>query len=210
MNEHDVHAAGIRATSQTSAVDDSTAIRRSLVDAQAFGVLFQRHAPHIHRYLVLRLGRQVADDVLGDTFVAAFRRRHSYDLSRPDARPWLYGIATNLVGEHRRAEAREFRLQQAIVPDRDHYGHADQVAGTVTAQAARPALNRALADLADGDRHVLLLIAWGELTYEEVATVLEIPVGTVRSRLNRARTKVKEALGSASFTPILKERTSHG
>jgi RNA polymerase sigma-70 factor (ECF subfamily) len=190
--------------------DDAVTIGESLTDPQAFGAIFYRHATHIHRYLALRLGRQVADDLVGETFVTAFRRRDSYDLSRRNARPWLYGIATHLVGQHRRDEARELRLRTALVPARDEDCHADEVADTVTARSSGPALGRALADLSEGDRHVLLLVAWGELSYEEVATVMDIPVGTVRSRLNRARTKLKQSLGGDGFANTWKERLSHG
>lgn len=188
---------------------DADAIRRSRDDPEAFEIVFRRHAAHIHRYLVLRLGHEAAEDLLGETFVAAFRRRRAYDLSRPDARPWLYGIATKIIGQHRRTEAREFRLRQAIAPDRADGGHADRVANAVTAQACGPALHRALADLSTGDRHVLLLIAWGQLSYEEVAQVLDIPVGTVRSRLNRARTRVKRSIGG-DVPVTLTEQVSHG
>jgi RNA polymerase sigma-70 factor (ECF subfamily) len=191
-------------------VDDAAMIRQSWHDPQMFGTIFSRHASHVHRYLALRLGREVADDLVAETFVAAFRRRHAYDLSRPNARPWLYGIATHLVGQHRREEAREYRLRQAIGPDRDDACHADRVSADVTAQGWRAGLSRALADLSPGDRHVLLLVAWGDLTYEEVSTVLNIPIGTVRSRLNRARKKVKRTLGAVEFATTMKEQMSHG
>src|SRR3981189_1128144 len=164
--------------------DDAAMIRQSWHDPQMFGTIFSCHASHIHRYLALRLGREVADDLVAETFVAAFRRRHAYDLSRPNARPWLYGIATHLAGQHRREEGREHRrppgsgpargaaLRQAIGPARDDACHADRVSADVTAQGWRPGLSRALADLSPGDRHVLLLVAWGDLTYEEGSTVL--------------------------------------
>lgn len=142
--------------------------------------------------------------------MTAFRRPDRYDLGQRSARPWLYGIVTHLISQHRRDEAREFRLRAALAPARDEDCHADDVAATVTARSSGPALSRALADLSNGDRHVVLLIAWGELTYEEVATVMDIPVGTVRSRLNRARTKLKQSLGGDGFTNTWKERLSHG
>jgi RNA polymerase sigma factor (sigma-70 family) len=177
-------------------VGDATTIEASLRDPERFAVIFDRHAPQIHRYLARRLGRDIADDLTAETFLAAFRRRHRYDLDRTDARPWLYGIATNLVGQHRREEAREYQLRQAVVRDRDPDCHADQVVADVTAQAVRPMLLAALANLSQADRDVLVLIGWEELTYDEVARALAIPVGTVRSRLNRARKKVREALAS--------------
>ena len=75
---------------------DSEHIEASLRDPQAFTELFQRHAAPVHRYLVKRVGWQAAEDLVGETFATAFRQRGTYDLSRADARPWLFGIATNL------------------------------------------------------------------------------------------------------------------
>ncbi len=137
----------------------------------------------------------MADDVVADTFLAAFRRRQGYDLRRPDARPWLYGIAANLIGKHRRAEVRMLRAfaRTGAAPAVD--GHADRSDNRVSAAAVQRDLAAALAGLSAGDRDVLLLIAWADLSYEETATALEIPIGTVRSRLNRARRKVREVLG---------------
>jgi RNA polymerase sigma-70 factor (ECF subfamily) len=190
--------------------DDATAIERSLRDPERFAVIFDRHAPYIHRYLARRLGPQIADDAVAETFLVAFRRRQRYDLGRRDARPWLYGIATNLVGQYRRDEVHEHRLRQAVAPDRDELCHADRVAADVTAQAARQMLAGALAELSPEDRDVLLLIAWEELTYGEVAAALAIPVGTVRSRLNRTRRKVRAALGAADPTMTFEEALPHG
>jgi RNA polymerase sigma-70 factor (ECF subfamily) len=112
----------------------------------------------------------------------------------------LYGIATHVVAQHRRDETRRLKIAQAAIPEFDSPGHADRVAAAVTAHAARPALARALARLSGRDRDVLLLVAWEELSYEEVAAALNIPVGTVGSRLNRARTQIRAALGSTDPT----------
>jgi RNA polymerase sigma factor (sigma-70 family) len=198
-----------RGSATADANDDAVTIERSLREPELFAVIFDRYAAHIHRYLARRLGTQTADDVAAGTFLAAFSNRHRYDLTRRDARPWLYGIATNLVGQHRRDEARQQRLALAAYPDGDVACHADRVATEATARSARRALTAALADLSAGDRDVLLLIAWEELTYEQVAAALEIPVGTVRSRLNRARTKVREALGGTDPTMTFEENLSH-
>lgn len=125
-----------------------------------------------------------------------------YDLTRPDARPWLYGIATNLARQHQRAEIREYRLRASVGVEPDPVGHADQVAAQVTAQATRRMLAAALAGLGTGDREVLLLIAWEDLSYDETARALDIPIGTVRSRLSRARRQLRAAL--------TKEPVNHG
>src|SRR5260370_16385040 len=81
--------------------DDATVIQLSRHEPEHFTVLFRRHAPHIQRYVVRRLGPDAADDIVAETFLLAFRQRNSYDPERSDARPWPYGIATNLIGRHR-------------------------------------------------------------------------------------------------------------
>ena len=188
--------------------DDATVIAESLAEPDRFAVLFDRHAPLIHRYAG-RWGPQAADDVVAETFLAAFRRRASYDLRYRDARPWLYGIATNLISQHRREEVRQVRLRQAAVPELDHPGHGDRVVADVTAGAMRGLLAAALAGLSAGDRDVLLLIAWEQLTYDETAHALGIPVGTVRSRLNRARGVARAALADTAAAGTLKEILSN-
>lgn len=184
--------------------DDAALIRED------FAALFDRHAPHIHRYLARRLGDQSADDLVAETFLTAFRRRASFRADQRDARPWLYGIATHLVAQHRRDEVRRLRLHRAVPPASDAVCHADQVAADVTAAALRDTLTGALADLADGDRDVLLLIVQEELTYEQVAAALDIPVGTVRSRLHRARTRLRAALGGSNPLISTDEGVRHG
>lgn len=174
--------------------DDAQIIEGSLRRPERFAAIFDRHAAHIQRYLARRLGAQVADDLVAETFLVAFGRRERYDLDRPDARPWLYGIATNIARQHQRAEIREYRLRGSVGAEPDPAGHADQVAAQVTAQAMHRLLATALADLGGGDREVLLLIAWEGLSYEETARALDIPVGTVRSRLSRARRQLRATL----------------
>jgi DNA-directed RNA polymerase specialized sigma24 family protein len=83
-------------------LDDAAVIEASFAEPDRFASLFDRHAPYIHRYLARRIGGQAADDLVAETFLVAFRKRARYDLRCHDARPWLYGIATNLVGQHRR------------------------------------------------------------------------------------------------------------
>jgi RNA polymerase sigma factor (sigma-70 family) len=174
--------------------DDAAIVHASLRDPDQFAAIFDRHAPHVHRYLARRLGREAADDLVAETFLIAFGKRKRYDQNRADARPWLYGIATNLVSQHRRDEARQLRLRNAIGPDPDVASHAERVVAQVAAQAMGQLLGTALAELSTGDRDVLLLVAWEGLTYDQVATALDIPVGTVRSRLNRARKLVRDVL----------------
>jgi RNA polymerase sigma-70 factor, ECF subfamily len=180
-----------------SGTDDSTLIEESWRDPRRFGEIFSRHAPPLYRYVARRLGPSTADDIVAETFYTAFRTRRRYDVSLPDARPWLWRIATNLVRRHRRSEMRMLRALARTGIDPVIDALADRVTERVAAQSASRRLAAALATLSARDRDVLLLIAWGELSYEEAARVLQIPVGTVRSRLNRSRRKVRAALGDS-------------
>ena len=195
---------------RTRADDDASVIAASVRDPERFAVIYDRHAAAIHRYLARRLGVQVADDLVGETFLAAFRRRGGYDGRRVEALPWLYGIATNVVAQHRREEARAYRLLQvAPLPGAD-VGHDERVSADVTATAQRDRLIAALAGLTPGDRDVLLLVAQEELRYEQVAAALDIPVGTVRSRLHRARVTIRAALGGTNPLNLEEEVISRG
>jgi RNA polymerase sigma factor (sigma-70 family) len=180
--------------------DDAAVIEQSWHEPETFAELYDRYAAPIHRYVTRRLGDGPADDVVAETFLAAFRMRRRYDLSRSDARPWLY-----MIGKHRRAEVRMLRALARTGTDPAAEGHADRVDNQVSAASAQRALAAALAGLAAGDREVLLLIAWADLSYDEAAVALEIPVGTVRSRLNRARRKTREALGGQDPTSLGEE-----
>jgi RNA polymerase sigma-70 factor (ECF subfamily) len=174
---------------------DAALVERSLRDPEAFAGLFDRHAEEIHRYAARRLGIEIADDVMAETFAVAFQRRDRYDLAQAEAIPWLYGIATNLIRGHRRAEARRWRALARDVGSAEAESEADRVTARVSAQAGRPELMRALASLPARQRDVLLLYAWAELDYEAIARALAVPVGTVRSRLHRARIAVRRAMG---------------
>jgi RNA polymerase sigma factor (sigma-70 family) len=176
--------------------DDAVVLAESLRQPEQFGHIYARHFPGIYRYIASRLGSGEADDLTAETFIDAFRRRASFDPARGAVRPWLFGIATRLVAQHRRAEARRYRALARTPAEPDPGGDDDRVVARVSAQARREPLVRALAGLSDDDRDVLLLIALGGLSYEEVAAALSIPVGTVASRLSRARRKVRSVLGT--------------
>ena len=199
----------MRRRREPAAANDAAVIESSWRDPERFAVLFDRHAPHIYRYLARCADRQVADDLVAETFLAAFAKRDRYDLSYADARPWLYGIATNLVGQHRRDQARQARIRTAAPAEPAVPGHADRVAADVTAQAMRTLLEAALASLSTGDRDVLLLIAWEQLTFQEVSRALGIPVGTAQSRMHRARTKVRQALAGTDAGATYEELTTN-
>ncbi|MEV0822806.1 RNA polymerase sigma factor [Nonomuraea rubra] len=187
-------------------LDDSTLIARSIGAPESFAALFDRHADEIHRYAARRLGAELADDVTGEVFLVAFRGRARYDPAWPDARPWLYGIATKVVSQHRRAERRRTAATARMSVERPGT-FDDRSADRVTAEQLQPRLARALTRLSAAERDLLLLVAWADLTYEEAALALGVPVGTVRSRLHRLRVKVRRALGG---TDPFAEEPQHG
>ena len=173
---------------------DADLIAASVADPDVFASVFDRHYAAIAGFLRRRLERSLADELAGETFLRAFDGRGRYDVARADARPWLFGIAANLLSRHRRNEERRLRAfaraGRVVVDERGF----DDVDARLDAAAAFPALAAALASLGAGDREVLLLYAWAELSYEEISVALAIPRGTVRSRLHRARHLVRKEL----------------
>ena len=176
---------------------DAQVIDASWVDPRVFAAVFDRHYDAVHRYLARRVGSDLADDLAAETFTTAFDARRRYDTAYPNARPWLFGIATNLLRHHRRGEARRLRAYASLDRPADPDGGSGGIDARVDAGRAGPAIADALTHLSAGDRDVLLLFAWADLRYEEIAVALHIPVGTVRSRLHRARRQVRELLGDS-------------
>ncbi|MER7244563.1 sigma-70 family RNA polymerase sigma factor [Kribbella sp. NPDC000426] len=159
--------------------------------------MFDRHAPAIHRYIARRLGTGEADDLVGQTFLIAFERRDRFDESS-GVLPWLYGIATNLIRRRRRDEIRQYRAysrSDAGTASAEADTLSAEVADRVDAETTSRALAGVLAGLRQTDRDVLLLYAWEDLSYPEIAAALKIPAGTVASRLHRARRVLRAALG---------------
>ncbi len=140
-----------------------------------------------------RVGKELAADFTGDVFARAFEKRARFDSSRESARPWLYGIATNVVGDylrHRDVRKRRARAVGVAMLERDPNPYG-QVEADVDAGRFRAVVDEALGGLRRGDRDTLVLYAVEGLTYAEVAEALAIPVGTVRSRLSRARRRLR-------------------
>ncbi|MEU5697099.1 RNA polymerase sigma factor [Actinosynnema sp. NPDC020468] len=160
--------------------------------AADFQALFSAHADELHRYLS-RWAPEAADDLVGDVFVAAIRGRAGYDPARAAVRPWLYGIATNVVRTHLRSRRRERSATARVAPPGHADSHENRVVDQVDAQVRARRLARALEDLAPRDRDVLLLTSWAGMDSTEVAQALDIPVGTVRSRLHRVRRHLRAA-----------------
>jgi len=172
---------------------DAEVIGRSLSEPEAFGLIYDRHAATLLRFLGRRAGSKVAEGLVGELFRVAFERRKAFDASRSSALPWLYGIGSKLLLKHRRGEARRLRASARMAADREA---ADRRAGAaaIEARVLLPRVADAIETLPDDERETLLLFAWEELSYHSVAEALELPIGTVRSRLNRARTRLRELL----------------
>jgi len=174
-------------------VTDAELVTRFRQDPELFTAVYDRYIRDIYRYVAGRLDTQVADDIAAETFCVAFGQRDRFDPER-GLRPWLFGIATNLVARHRRKEARHYRALARTAPEPPADGHENRVVSAVTAQLLQPRLARALTTLSAGERDVITLVALSQLSHEEVAEALGIPYGTVCSRLSRARRKLQDAI----------------
>lgn len=161
-------------------------------DPESFGVLFDRHFRSIHRYLARRVGTEIADDLAAEAFTVAFTKLERYDASRSSALPWLYGIATNLVRRHRRSEVRRFRALARNHMVTTELPLADSVVDRMTANDLAGRVLVVMAELPARDRDPLILHVWEGLPYQVIAEALNVPVGTIRSRINRARRRLRE------------------
>ncbi|MEV0233226.1 RNA polymerase sigma factor [Nonomuraea sp. NPDC050786] len=179
-------------------MEDVTVVERSLNDPDLFALLYDRYFKDLYRYLAARLGRDHVEDLVADAFLIAFNGRGGFDPERGTVRSWLYGIATNVVARHRRREGRRLNALSKVSAETPAEGHEERVISQLAAEASRPELVRGLKGLAQGDRDVVFLLVFGGLGYEEIATALDIPVGTVGSRVNRARKKLRKALGDVN------------
>jgi RNA polymerase sigma factor (sigma-70 family) len=177
----------------TATDDDGGILHASLTDPARFSLVFDAYFGEVHRFLARRVGADVADDLASTVFVEAFAARATFRMEAESARPWLFGIATNLVRRHHRTETRRLRAyaRHGVDPVVDD-GRAQE---RIDAAGDGPRIARALARLAARDRDALLLHAWADLTYEEIAEAVGAPIGTVRSRLHRARRRLRSELG---------------
>lgn len=179
--------------------DDAETVAASLRDPERFAAVYDRYARTVHRYLSRRLDAGHADDLLAQTFLLAFERRDRFDSTRGSVRAWLLGIATMLLRRHWRDEERMWRAYEREARSRTVPGppDADDLAARADASALQPDLIRLVARLPQRDRNVLLLFAWADLSYAEIAEALDIPVGTVRSCLHRLRARLRAVLPAA-------------
>ena len=180
--------------------EDARAIADSLRRPSAFEAVFTRHFAAVHRYAQQRVGVDAADEIAAETFLQAFDNRRRFDAAQPSARPWLLGIATNLMRRRWRDEKRQLaayaRTLEVAVADGAAVESAAPPVGGVDRELAA-----ALASLTGDDRDALLLYVWADLSYQEIGDALAVPIGTVRSRISRARRRLRERLAPAPGAP---------
>jgi RNA polymerase sigma factor (sigma-70 family) len=167
-------------------------------ESQAFEQLFDRHANAIFAFCLRRTGdRGAAEDLMSTTFLHAWRRRADMQQGTDGPVPWLYGIAANLVRRHLRGVyRRQAAMARVSAPGADP-DPSEEVADRLDVAHRLDRTLEALGSLPESDQElfVFVLCVWQELSYEETAAALDIPVGTVRSRLSRARSRLRLALG---------------
>ncbi|MBI3648494.1 MAG: RNA polymerase sigma factor [Actinobacteria bacterium] len=162
----------------------------SAAPTAALALLFERHFAAVYRYLSRRVGPQLAEELAAETFVQALTHLAAYDRTRPDARPWLFGIATNLLRHHVRSERRRLAAyRRAAVEVGASLIEEDAGMGLLG-----PKLLGEIRTMSAEQRDVLLLYAWAALSYEQIADALGLPIGTVRSRLSRTRQRLRELM----------------
>lgn len=179
-------------------VDDTRPDLANAEPTAAFARLFDTYARALHGYLAGRVGVDIADDLVAETFLVALRRRASYDPEQSPVRGWLYGIATNLARNHVRTEIRGYRASARVHALREAgVEHDAQTVDRLDAQRSSRHLADGLASLTEQERDVLLLTSWAGLEPIEVAAALGVPASTVRSRLHRVRHKLQAHLRTA-------------
>jgi RNA polymerase sigma-70 factor, ECF subfamily len=182
------------------ATSDAEYLARSLHEPTAFEPIFDRHFGEVHRYLHRRAGRELADELAAETFTLAFSQRASFRATG-SVLSWLYGIATNLLHRHRREERRQLRAYSRSGVDRGVAYEDEAPSGVGGSLDAR--LAGALAAMRPRERDALLLYALADLSYEDIALALDVPVGTVRTWLHRARLTAQRELAGADVDASL-------
>jgi RNA polymerase sigma factor (sigma-70 family) len=172
--------------------DASLWARARAGDRDAFGLLFRRHAKAIYNFCFRSVGEwAAADDLLSLTFLEAWRRRDK-ELEEQNVLPWLYGIATNVIRNRRRSERRFAAALHRLPKPEAEPDFADTSQERVDDERRMQRALALLRQLSQREQEVFVLCAWMELPYEDAALALDLPIGTVRSRLSRARTRLRE------------------
>lgn len=178
-------------------------------DPTRFGEIFDRHYVTIHAYLARRLDRNRADDLTGEVFRVALDALARYDPTRGGVRAWLYGIANNVLRRHLRDGERAERAW-ARLPSPAPVDATERVDDELDARLRTALLQQALDRLLPADREALILFAVEQLTYSEIAAVMDTPVGTVRSRISRARSQLRDHLQPDAIPTEPEGATHHG
>ncbi len=184
-------------TSSARRATDAEVIAASMERPELFEEIFGRHFNVIYRHVARRVGPDSAGDIASDVFERAFATRHRYKTAFTSARPWLFGITANLLRQHYRKHRRA-TMAHWKATSRESWKSADDTEAAdrrVDAEAMSTSLSNAMAKLRKEEREVLLLYAWSDQSYPEIAASLGIPIGTVRSRLARARARLRELMG---------------
>jgi RNA polymerase sigma factor (sigma-70 family) len=163
-------------------------------DPASFGTLFERHGRAIYNYCFRRTADwAAAEDLTSVVFLEAWRKRKEVRLQGDSLLPWLYGVATNVL-RNRSRSLRRYRAALERVPRGVEADFADDVAGRLDDERQMRAVLEAVRQLPTREQDVFALCAWSELSYEEAAVALGVPLGTVRSRLARARARLNARL----------------
>lgn len=170
---------------------DGEMMRRSLQQPSVFCDVYRRHFPHIHAFCATRVGPGHAEDVAQQVFLVAFVHRDEFKFHRKDARPWLRGIARHLCSRHFRVRQRTEQLTDQAVRSLPAVSSVSEIIDRVDAQRMREPLTEALRDLPVPQRETLLLYAVEGLTHKEISVLLDIKIGTVKSRLSRAKAHIR-------------------
>jgi RNA polymerase sigma-70 factor, ECF subfamily len=172
---------------------DAELLQGSVAEPALFAHVYERHGTFVRQYVVRRVGANAGEDLAAEAFERAFRVRERYRAESGSALPWLLGIASNVIADHRRAERRRLAALERLALSAPELVEHD-------AAGLAPELVHQLRRLRPADRDALLLVVWGELSYEEAAHALEVPVGTIASRIARARRRLGGALSSTTAT----------
>lgn len=177
---------------------DSDIVVHSLAEPERFGALVDRHLSAIYRYLARRLGADLAEDLSAEVFTTAFAARARYEASRADARPWLFGITTNLIRRHVRAENRRLQAyQRAQSQVTHHQTSSDDLVEHLDQLAALEKVAVAFSELDSDHRDALYLVAVAEISFKDAAIALGITLGTAHSRVARAREHLRDSLSGS-------------
>jgi RNA polymerase sigma factor (sigma-70 family) len=185
----------------TMAGTDAEVMHAAVASPAAFGELFERHFDAVHRFCQRRVGWQSAEDLTGETFRRAFEARASYDLDQPDALPWLYRIALNLIRDQSRTLQARDRAYGRLGALASVGGWVADAVATIEAREDLAAVAAVLAASSPQDVEALFLHLWDDLSYREVAVALGVPVGTIHSRMSRLRDRLDAVRRPADCDP---------